>query len=324
MKINEATLAIVIHTEEEFDWNSGFYRSNNRITHGDKLISFCEKLINIGAKITFALDYAFVDSQDGIKVIEYFKKTHPDHIEFATHLHPWVNPPSIGDEDQVSNFNSYPGNLNKQLEFDKLKTLTDKITNICGESPVTYLAGRYGIGENTLNTLATLGYHTDVSISPFSDFSHQEGPDFSAFNNRTFEKGGLQHRPHTTAIVSIFYFIERWFNNHPEQFERLQKNSLNRIFLKLLRVKRQRLSPEGFPLKDLKKITETQLKLGHNNLIFSFHSPSVKAGLTPYVTDEKQANEFYNTTAAYIQWFIEKQHGKIATVTKSFASQGIN
>jgi len=193
MKKIEATLAIVIHTEEEFNWNAGFYPSNNRVTHGDKLIVFCEKLIALGAKITFALDYAFVGSVNGVKVIEHFKAKHPDHVEFATHLHPWVNPPSSNDETQVSNFNSYPGNLSKKIEFDKLKALTDKITDICGQAPVTYLAGRYGIGENTLNSLLKLGYQTDVSISPFSDFTHQEGPNFSAFNNTTFEKNGLKH-----------------------------------------------------------------------------------------------------------------------------------
>jgi len=322
IKKNEATLAIVIHTEEEFNWSGGFYRSNKHITHGDKLIVFCEKLITLGAKITFALDYAFVDSIDGIKVIEHFKTNYPNHVEFATHLHPWVNPPNENDNDQVSNFNSYPGNLSKRMEFDKLKVLTDKITNVCSQAPVTYLAGRYGIGENTLNSLITLGYQTDVSISPFSDFTHQEGPNFSTFNNTTFEKNGIKYWPHTTAIVSLFSFIERWFNNHPKQFEKQQKNNFSRLILKLLRVKRQRLSPEGFPLQDLKNITKTQLKLGNNNLIFSFHSPSVQAGLTPYVTDEQQENEFYNTTASYIQWFIKKQHGKIITVNGSCTKTG--
>lgn len=308
------TLAIVIHTEEEFDWNSGFYRSNNNVTHGEKLIRFCEKLIALGAKITFALDYAFVNSANGTKVIEHFKTNHANHVEFATHLHPWVNPPNDDNEDQVSNVNSYPGNLDKNKEFEKLKVLTEKITDVCGKPPVTYLAGRYGIGENTLNSLAKLGYKIDVSISPFSDFSHQEGPDFSAFNNQTFNKDGIHHWPHTTAVVSLFPFVERWFNKHPEQFENQQKKTLNRLLLKLLRVKRQRLSPEGFGLNDLKKITKTQLMLGHSKLIFSFHSPSVQAGLTPYVTTDQQATDFYNKTAAYIQWFITKQHGKTTTV----------
>jgi len=313
-------LSIVIHTEEEFDWDAGFYKSNNEVTHGDKLITFCEKLIELGACITFALDYAFVDSVDGVKVIEHFKAKHPNHVEFATHLHPWVNPPNENDDVQVSNFNSYPGNLNQQLEFDKLKALTEKITNICGQAPVTYLAGRYGIGKNTLNSLLKLGYQTDVSISPFSDFTHQEGPDFSNFNNTTFEKAGLQHWPHTTAIVSLFSFIDRWFNKHPKQFEQQHKNRFSRFLLKLLRVKRQRLSPEGFPLQDLKKLTETQLKLGHNKLILSFHSPSVQAGLTPYVSNEKQEHEFFETTSLYIQWFLEKQHGKITTIKESYTA----
>ncbi len=315
------TLAIVIHTEEEFDWNSGFFRSNNSVTHGDKLIDFCEKLIVLGAKITFALDYAFVNSANGTKVIEHFKTNNSNHIEFATHLHPWVNPPNEDNEDQISNFNSYPGNLDKDIEFEKLKTLTNKITEVCGKAPVTYLAGRYGIGEHTVLSLTKLGYKTDVSISPFSDFSHQQGPDFSHFNNKKFEKDNIQHWPHTTAVVSLFPFIERWFDKHPEQLEKQQKKSLNRLLLKLLRVKRQRLSPEGFPLNDLKKITKTQLRLGHNNLIFSFHSPSVQAGLTPYVTSEKQATEFYNTTAAYIQWFITKQHGIITTVQTAYINK---
>jgi len=308
------TLAIVIHTEEEFDWNNGFYPSNNKVTHGEKLIAFGEKLIALGAKITFALDYAFVNSANGAKVIEYFKTNHANNIEFASHLHPWVNPPSEDNETQVSNFNSYPGNLDNDIEFEKLKALTEKIAEVCGKAPVTYLAGRYGIGENTLTSLTKLGYKTDVSISPFSDFSHQEGPDFSHFNNKAFEKGNIYHWPHTTSVISLFPFIERWFDRHPEQFEMQQGKMLNRLLLKLLRVKRQRLSPEGFGLNDLKKVTKTQLMLGHSNLIFSFHSPSVQAGLTPYVTTDQQATDFYNKTAAYIQWFIEKQNGQITTV----------
>ncbi len=311
------SLAIVIHTEEEFDWNGGFFTSNNKVTHGKALITFCESIIAIGGKITFALDYAFVNSDDGQKVIKHFNDHHPNDIEFATHLHPWVNPPHHSNAvDEVSNLNSYPGNLAKEDEFNKLKALTDKITEVCGAAPVTYLAGRYGIGNNTLNTLQQLGYQTDVSISPFSDFSHQQGPDFSHYSNQVHEQGGLTHWPHTTAIVALFSFVARYFNNNPARYEGWQKKSLIRIALKLLRVKRQRLSPEGFALSDLKKITNTQLALGHNNLIFSFHSPSVKAGLTPYVGTERDAENFLTTTTDYINWLLDNKNGKTCLVKK--------
>jgi hypothetical protein len=319
-KASQPKLAIVIHTEEEFDWHGGFYRSNNDVTHGEKLTVFCEKLISIGAKITFALDYAFITSEQGKKVVKHFKKYHLSNVEFATHLHPWVSPP-FAEKDQIDNHDSYPGNLKNEIEFEKLKLLTDKIFEISGVLPTSYLAGRYGVGENTTKSLKSLGYSTDISISPFSDFTHQEGPNFSDFNNKIFEQGGIIHWPHTTAIVSLFPFIEKWFDQYPKNFEKLQGQPFNRLLLKLLRVKRQRLSPEGFGLNDLKKITKTQLRLGHCNLVFSFHSPSVQAGLTPYVTTEQQATDFYNKTAEYIQWFQTKQHGKITTVQNAYTNK---
>jgi hypothetical protein len=308
-------LAIVIHTEEEFNWDNGFYRSNNKVTHGKQLITFCEKLINIGAKITFAIDYAFVDSDDGKKVITHFKQNKFNGlIEFGTHLHPWVNPPFSNKNDKITNRESYPGNLPKELEFQKLKALTDKITEVCGVQPTTYLAGRYGVGKRTNEILKELGYKTNISISPFSDFSHQEGPDFSQLNNNVFERDGITHWPHTTAILSLFSSVTKWFNNHPEKFEQLQKNSITRLLMKILRVKRQRLSPEGFTLKDLQKITETQLALGQQNFLFSFHSPSVQKGLTPYVKTQKQADQFLKATCTYLNWFKTTQQGEYTLI----------
>lgn len=301
-------LAIVIHTEEEFDWDGGFYRSNNKVTHGDKLISFCEKLIEqANAKVTFALDYAFVNSENGQKVIEHFRSNHPESVEFATHLHPWVNPPfNDSTSDKISNFESYPGNLSADSELAKLTALTNKITSICGQKPTTYLAGRYGVGKHTLANLKTLNYSCDISISPFCDFSHQEGPDFSQFNNDCFVKEGVLHWPHTTAILSIVPSIARWFNENPKQFETLQRNVLTKFLMKLLRVKRQRLSPEGFSLNDLKKITQTQLSLGQSNFILSFHSPSVMSGLTPYVRNKAEEDAFLKTTLDFSKWFKNK------------------
>ncbi len=314
------SLAIVIHTEEEFDWNGGFFRSNNQVTHGKKLTEFCEKLIAVGAKITFALDYAFVDSTEGQKVIAYFKEHHYNQVEFATHLHPWVNPPfteNNGGKDEVDNDKSYPGNLIKELEYQKLKALTEKITDLCDTPPKTYLAGRYGIGDNTNDILQKLGYKIDVSISPFTDFSHQQGPDFSAFNNDVTIKNGVINWPHTTAILSALGLITKYFNKEPSKFEQWQKRPFSKLLMKLLRVKRQRLSPEGFALSDLKKITNTQLTLGQESFIFSFHSPSVQAGLTPYVKTPAEEAAFFQTTLDYINWFQQSCNGQTTLIKEN-------
>jgi len=305
-------LAIVIHTEEEFDWNGGFYRSNTQVTHGKELIKFCDQLITLGAKITFALDYAFVNSKEGKMVIKHFLPQMNTNVEFATHCHPWVNPPfndevtNNGDkESPIEEVNSYPGNLSKELEFEKIRVLTQAITVITKQQPTTYLAGRYGIGKNTASILKTLGYTVDLSISPFVDFSHQKGPDFSNYNNKTFLNNTITNIPHTSGFVSYMPALSRYLNNSPSNFKKLNASLLGKILFKLLGVKRHRLSPEGFTLAEMKGVTKALLQTNTENLIFSFHSPSVKLGLTPYVTEQQPLNDFYQNTFNYITWYKE-------------------
>jgi len=306
-------LAIVIHTEEEFDWNKGFYRSNTSVTHGKELINFCDTLIALGAKITFALDYAFVKSDAGIRVINHFLPQINNNVEFACHCHPWVNPPfaiehlnkteEAHDEAPVNEIDSYPGNLAKNAEYEKIKTLTEAIQTITGQQPTTYLAGRYGIGSNTTKILSELGYKIDLSISPFVDFSHQQGPDFSNHNNKTFTKNGITNIPHTSGFVSYIPELSQYLNNNPVSFKKLNASLLGKILFKLSSVKRHRLSPEGFTLTEMKNVTKALLQTKTENLIFSFHSPSVKLGLTPYVTEQSLLDDFYKNTIDYITWY---------------------
>lgn len=295
-------LAIVIHTEEEFDWSGGFNSANNQVNHGKELTSFCQQIINLGAKVTLAMDYAFVDSKQGQAVIAHYQTQTAD-IEFATHLHPWVNPPIEVNNQNISEIDSYPGNLPYQAEYEKLRLLTEKITQFAGYQPTTYLAGRYGIGRNTNAILSSLGYNLDISISPFSDFTHQAGPNFSQFNNDIFSTNTILNWPHTTAITSLAGILNKFYHQNPEKFEQYQKGRLTSIVNKLLRVKRQRLSPEGFTFTDMKKMTQAQRKLGQEYFIFSFHSPSVKLGLTPYVNNTEKLETFYKSTLAYLNWF---------------------
>lgn len=302
-------LAIVIHTEEEFNWDGGFYRSNNKVTHGQELIEFCEQMIAVDAKVTLAMDYAFVSSEQGQRVINHLKSKPEADVEFAAHLHPWVSPPFKDNDDQISEYSSYPGNLSKEEEFDKLKTLTDIIEEKAGFKPTTYLAGRYGVGENTYQTLSELGYTTDLSISPFANFTHQQGPDFSQFDNQVVFNDKIKCIPHSTGYISYIGAFANYLNKDPNALPKLNNSFIGKVLLKLLGVKRVRLSPEGFTLKEMQKLTFSLKAIGIKEFIFSFHSPSVKVGLTPYVETEKDLTQFKQNTLDYIQWFTETGHG---------------
>jgi hypothetical protein len=288
-------LSIVVHTEEEFDWNGGFYRSNNNVSHGKELTEFCEKLIQVGGKIVFAMDYAFVTSEEGKKVVSFFQKRYPNDVEFATHLHPWVNPP-FEDIEPVPEKHSYPGNLPYSLEFEKLKCLTELIEKTVGQRPTTYLAGRYGVGPNSYEILSKLGYTHDVSISAFADFTHQEGPNFSDYTNHVINKNGIECIPHSTGYISYLSTFSNYFNRDPKNLEFLNNRLLGKVILRLVGVRKVRLSPEGYSSKDMVLLAKSLIATGSQHLIFSFHSSSVKRTCSPYnVTKEDSANLMNNS-----------------------------
>lgn len=296
-------LNVVIHAEEEFDWDGGFYRSNTKVSHGRALIELVDELVAIGTTVTLAMDYPFVTSDDGKRVIEHFKPLQGGQVEFATHLHPWVTPPFENSQDQVSNRFSFPGNLPRDLEFNKIRVLTEKIEEETGIRPVTYLAGRYGIGENSAEILKELGYQVDLSISAYSNFSHVDGPNFVEYTNQIHTKDGLTYIPHSCSMTAINPLIATYFNLTPSRLGFLQANKLYPLVSKLLRITKNRLSPEGFSYTHMRAITEDQIKIGQKEYILSFHSPSVTVGGTPYVRTEKELRQFKAALFEYIEWF---------------------
>lgn len=296
-------LNVVIHAEEEFDWSAGFYRSNNSVSHGKQLLSFCKKLLNFDLKLVLAMDYVFITSSDGQEFVEEMKREANPKVEFATHLHPWVNPPFENDNDKVNEADSYPGNLSYELEFGKLQTLTDRIEQTTGSRPNTYLAGRYGIGPNSYEILKQQGYQRDLSVTPFANFSHQAGPDFSEKTNSCEIVNSILSIPHTTGYVSRVRAFTNYLNKSHKNLHKFNSSFLGKVLLKLLGVKRVRLSPEGFSFNEMKKLTESLVDLGIKDFVFSFHSPSVKVGLTPYVKTQQELTIFENESVKYCHWF---------------------
>lgn len=305
-------LAVVIHAEEEFDWKKGAKATNQSVTHHQELIVLIDKLLDAGAKVTLAMDYPFISSEEGASVVEKYRGLADGIIEFAAHLHPWVNPPlaPIEQDGTVADVNTFPGNLSKEQEYRKLASLTEKIESVSGTRPVTYLAGRYGIGENTARSLVKLGYKVDLSISAYCDFTHQQGPDFSGYGNKIFERDDITYFPHTCSILSALPLFQDYANRHSAVFTEWQKSLVKKVIGKCLRLRRYRLSPEGFTLKEMQQLTYSQQKIGQREFILSLHSPSVKPALTTYTRDERETDQLVSNTRDFVRWFIEELDGQ--------------
>jgi hypothetical protein len=79
---------------------------------------------------------------------------------------------------------------------------------------------------------------------------------------------------------------------------------LRGVLARLSLLERIPLTPEGVRIEEAIKGIDIALDDGLPVLVFSFHSPSLRPGLTPYVRDEADLDRLYNwwrTVFAYLR-----------------------
>jgi hypothetical protein len=169
---------VVIHTEEEFDWSKPHDRGATKVEHVRHIWRAQAVFDEFGIVPNYVVDYPIASQRLAVDTLKSIADS--GRALIGAHLHPWVSPPF---EEEVNAFNSYPGNLPRPLEADKLRKLTEKVTESFGTRPRTYLAGRYGFGPHTAELLEELGYEVDISPAVPIDFSGDGGPDYSSFTS---------------------------------------------------------------------------------------------------------------------------------------------
>jgi hypothetical protein len=256
------------------------------------------------------MDYPVASQKDGYLPL---KQIFDDGAcSIGAHLHPWVSPPY---NELLSRSNSFPGNLPFNLEKEKIVILKDTIENKFQIRIVNYKAGRYGFGVNTASILEALGFEVDLSPSPGFNFASEGGPNFIHFTNRVFKFGSRKQLiciPCTGGFVGCTgKFMPNIYNicNTPVAVSMKIPGILSRLDV----VDRIRLSPEGFLVNDLVKITKFLIKNGVTILTLSFHSPSLLPGSTPYVKDKKDLKNFLLSIREYLHFFKEECRGTFMT-----------
>jgi len=237
----------------------------------------------------------------------------------GAHLHPWVTPPF---EEALCRRNSFPGNLPAGLERAKLAATSAAILANLGVRPLVYQAGRYGFGANTAAVLAAEGFLVDCSILPAFDYRHEEGPDFTSHGPEPSwispsggagpEAAPLLSLPLTSAYVGFMRGsgpgLYRWATQRALQWARLPA-ALSRLGA----LERLRLSPEGYSPADNRSLTRSLLERGQRTFTFSFHTPSLKPGCTPYVRSDADLEQFLRRCREYFDFFLGELGGVCLT-----------
>ncbi len=276
--------AVFVDTEEEFDWAKPQSRDSVATSHIAHLHEFQALADAHGIEPCYLIDYPVASTPAAADIIRGL--VDGGRCSVGTQLHPWVNPPF---DEEVNTFNSFVGNLPIALERAKIAALTAQIEHITGVRPISYRAGRYGIGPNTAALLEEFGYRADMSVRPTFDYSHEGGPDFSKSSAKPYWTGPTGSLLELPLGVSFTGALRRFGCALYGKGKGRAVSLMARSGL----LSRVALTPEDMPVRDVKEAISAMLDDGLDYLSFSFHSPSVAPGHTPYVRNSAELSDFY-------------------------------
>lgn len=306
-------LAVVIDTEEEFDWRLPFARAN-RATRSIPAQAHAQAIFDeLGVVPTYVVDHPVATDPDAVSFLRELRDT--GRAEIGTHLHPWVSPPH---DEEVSRYNSYACNLPPDLERAKIACLTDAIAAAFGARPTVFKAGRYGFGANTGGVLADLGYHVDCSFVPWTSFAEDGGPDYRGVPDQPFWLDADRRLLEVPMTCGFFGLLN---GAGPTLHRALYGRRAERWRLPGLMARtgllgRSRLSPEGISADEQCRLLRAMTRAGRQVFTLTYHSPSLEAGHTPYVRDDADLAAFLAAIRRVLTYFRDDLGGAFTTLTR--------
>lgn len=278
---------VTVDTEEEFDWTAPLDRERHSLVTVPALRKFQQFCEGFGVVPSYLIDYPVACSSFAPEAIGAAVAS--GRAEVGVQLHPWVSPPF---EEDVSEFNSYSGNLPFQLERAKLLTLRDKIEETFGIAPLIYRAGRYGLGHRTAEILREAGIAIDTSVRARFDYSGTGGPNYRDHPLSPYW-ADAERQLLELPLTTVYWGPLRQVGNvlYPHLW---RTPSIRGVLARTGLLERIPLTPEGITAEEALRGVDIAIDEGLPVLVFSFHSPSLAPGHTPYVRNDSDLDALYD------------------------------
>jgi len=303
-------LCVIVDTEEAFDWSRPLSRANRSVADIHAQARAHDVFAPFGIVPTYVVDYPVATDPEAAAFLRACRDAGVCCI--GAHCHPWVNPPET---EAVTPYTSYHGNLPAPLERAKLTRLTEAVADAFGARPTVYKAGRYGLGPNTPTILRDLGYRVDASVVPHTRFTADGGPDFTHVGP---QPGPMRGAPELLELPLSVGFAGALRRHGPRLYPHAVRPAAVRLRLPgvLARtglLERIRLTPEGVTLAEQRRLTRCLLADGVRVLGYSYHSPSLVPGNTPYVRTRADRDRFLAAMRGYFAYVVETLGGEPVT-----------
>ena len=321
--MREALVVVSIDTEED-NW----HRSRHGATAENitELRTMARLFARLGVRPTYFTSYQVAVQPRAVDTLR--ELCQGGRGEIGAHLHPWNTPPL--DEAFVPR-NSMLKNLPAALQRAKLDNLTAALAQAFGSRPRVFRAGRYGLGPETVGALVAGGYRVDSSVSPYVSFeAMDDGPSFVGAPlvpyrlapdrdvTQPAPDGELIEIPLSSGFsrtpFPVWNRARRVLEAKPWRWLRLP-GLASRAGL----VRPVALSPEQTPVADMLTLSRRLLENGVRHLQVTWHSPSLKPGLSPFGATTTDVARLYASIEAYFEGLSRITRITFATIGEAAA-----
>jgi hypothetical protein len=298
-------LIVTIDTEED-NW-AGYREPSFTTGNIEKLPELQRMFDEFAVRPTYLVTHVVATDPRAAAILRRLQDER--RCEIGAHCHPWNTPPV---REELGAHNSMLCNLTPALQREKLRELTERITERFGCVPVSFRAGRWAYSQDVALAIVELGYEVDSSISPYMDWSSECGVDYShvplvPYSSSLREVYADAPEARLDEIPTTIGYLQRDGVRAARLHRRLSRSPwralrvygvLNRLGL----LNRVWLCPEHHPATDMIRLTRTLLERGCPVVNMMVHSCTLLPGATPFVSSETDAREFVQRIRIYLEF----------------------
>jgi peptidoglycan/xylan/chitin deacetylase (PgdA/CDA1 family) len=296
-------LIVTVDTEED-SWGNA--RAPHYAVENIEALPALQKLCDtLGAKPTYLVTYPVVTNATSAAILRTLVEA--GNCEIGAQCHPWNTPPF---EEAESKWNTMLCNLPAELQHKKMTTLHEAIARYLKVVAVSFRSGRWAYSEAVAKNLTKLGYKVDTSITPFTDWSSVGGPDFSEVAPRSFRffaddilresaDGPLTEIPVTIGYVGWLSSNLRWCNAVAQR-RGVARARVGGLLSRANVIRKIWLSPETSDAAAMIRLARRLQTQGYRFLNLTFHSSSLRAGLTPFVRTPHDEQRFWENIRRFL------------------------
>lgn len=266
-----------------------------------------QKLLNeFGIIPTYLLTYPVVRDPYAVGILrEIFDA---GECEIGTHCHPWNTPPY---EEPLNKQNSMLCNLPATLQFEKLQRLHEAIQNNFETVPVAFRSGRWGFDAEVARNIVRLGYRIDTSVTPYTSWVQDSGPDFSCVSPKpySFMQDVRTERDSNGMLAEIpatIGYLHGEFQTCAKLVERLHRAplcgfKLGSLLSRLHLLRKVWLSPEMDTPARMMQLVRQMRSQGYELLNLVFHSSALLGGCGPFVRSQSDEHAFMRKLNTFLR-----------------------